>query len=146
MYLNLKKIKFIYPFFLIILLVNFYKTNLVFAGKFYSKLKKTESSEEIFDSSKKEIEILTSQIDDLCHQKNLISQEINKSEKDLLFYSKTQSNKNTNISEKDLIYLKFRIQFLSKKKSLLIKQLNELSLEQINLEIKLRKILYSGKN
>ena len=95
MYLNCKKIKSNFKFYLILvlfiyLLVNFNKTNLVFAGKFYSKIQKTDSSEKMFDSSQKEMEILKFQIDDLSKQKNSILKEIDQLEKNLLYHLKNK--------------------------------------------------------
>ncbi|RAM55449.1 hypothetical protein DH96_02550 [Candidatus Phytoplasma oryzae] len=151
MYLNCKKIKSNFKFYLILvlfiyLLVNFNKTNLVFAGKFYSKIQKTDSSEKMFDSSQKEMEILKFQIDDLSKQKNSILKEIDQLEKNLLYHLKIKSKKNPNESERKSSALKFQIHFLKREKSLLKKQLYKIFLEQIDLEIKLRKILYSFKN
>ncbi|MBS2126629.1 effector protein ['Fragaria x ananassa' phyllody phytoplasma] len=151
MYLTLKKIKFSFKFFLTIiffiyLLLNFNKTNLIFAGKFYSKMEKTDSSEKIFNSSEKKIEILEYQIDNLSKQKNLISQEIKDNLENLLFHLEIQSEKNPNVSERNSIFLKFQIEFLKKNQSDLKKKLCKISLDQIDLKIKLRKILYSCKN
>ncbi|WP_245927107.1 effector protein [Candidatus Phytoplasma oryzae] len=127
--------------------MNFNKTNLVFAGKFYSKIQKTDSSEKMFDSSQKEMEILKFQIDDLSKQKNSILKEIVKLKKELEKYLlQIENQKKPNKSKIDLNYLNFKIYFSKKKESLLKKQLYEISLEQIDLEIKLRKILYSFKN
>lgn len=142
MYLNLKKIKFKTKFYLILflfiyLLVNLHKTNLVFAGKFHSKIKQTDSLEKIFDSSEKEIEILRFKIDNLSKEKSSILEEIDRLEKKLLFHSKIKNN-DFNIEERNSSFLKFQISFLREKRYFLKKQLNEIVLEKIDLEIKLR--------
>lgn len=143
MYLNLKNTKFKNRFFLILFLffcflfINFYKKNLVFAGKFFSKNKKIDSSK----SKKIEVQTLRFQIDDLSRQKDLILEEIDKLEKDLLFYSEEKNNENMNFSKSDLTNLKFKITFLRKKNFLLKTQFHELALEKRHLEMELRKIL-----
>ncbi|WP_244609565.1 effector protein ['Cynodon dactylon' phytoplasma] len=129
------------------MLINYSKSNLIYAGKVYSIFNKSNYSEKEINYSEKEkeIEILTSQIDDLYMQKNSILNEIHKSEKNLLSYLKIQNQTNPNIPEKNLINLKFQIFFLRKKKLLLEKQLEEIYLEKVYLEIKLRRILSSYK-
>ncbi|WP_225885842.1 effector protein ['Fragaria x ananassa' phyllody phytoplasma] len=109
-------------------------------------MEKTDSSEKIFNSSEKKIEILEYQIDNLSKQKNLISQEIKDNLENLLFHLEIQSEKNPNVSERNSIFLKFQIEFLKKNQSDLKKKLCKISLDQIDLKIKLRKILYSCKN
>ncbi|WBL31589.1 hypothetical protein [Candidatus Phytoplasma sacchari] len=95
-------------------------------------MKKTNSLET-------EIQILKNQIDDLSRKKDLILEEINKSEKDLLLYLKEEKNENINFSKSDLTNLKFKIYFLRKKNFLLKTQFHEVALEKRNLEIELRK-------
>lgn len=150
MYLNLKNIKFSFKFYLILflfiyLLANFQKTNLVFAGKFHSKIKQTESLEKIFDSSEKKIEILRFKINDLSKEKSSILKEIDRLEENLLFHLKIQNKNNYNIDERKSIFLKFQISFLKEKKSFLKQKLKEITLEKIDLEIKLIKKINSLK-
>ncbi|KAB8121854.1 effector protein ['Cynodon dactylon' phytoplasma] len=151
MYLNSKKIRlnsvFLFMVLSFFMLINYSKSNLIYAGKVYSIFNKSNYSEKEINYSEKEkeIEILTSQIDDLYMQKNSILNEIHKSEKNLLSYLKIQNQTNPNIPEKNLINLKFQIFFLRKKKLLLEKQLEEIYLEKVYLEIKLRRILSSYK-
>jgi uncharacterized ion transporter superfamily protein YfcC len=144
MYVNLKNIKFISKFYLILfffiyLLFNFHATNLVFAGKFHSKIQQTDSLEKIFNSSGKEIDILRFQIDHLSKEKISILKEIDRLEENLLFHLKIQNKNNYNIEERNSIFLKFQISFVKQKRDLLKKQLKQNVLEQKYLEMKLRK-------
>ncbi|MGM1458864.1 MAG: effector protein [Columbia Basin potato purple top phytoplasma] len=118
---------------------------MVYAGQVYSEIKKTDSSEQLFDSSETQIEFLRSKIDDLSRKRNLILKEINRTEETLSFHLKIRSKKNPNASERNSSFLKFQISFLKEKKSLLKKNLYEINLEQIDLEIQLRKKIYSLK-
>ncbi|WBL31590.1 effector protein [Candidatus Phytoplasma sacchari] len=149
MNLSFRKIRFISIFLFIILLLfvlkNSSTSNSIYAGQVFSEFKKTSSSEKICDSSEKEIEILIFKINDLSKQINLILQNIDRIEKSLLSHLKIQSKNNSNVAERNSSFLKFQISFLKQKKSLLKKQLNEIILEKIDLEIKLRKILYSDQ-
>ncbi|MDV3168058.1 MAG: effector protein [Candidatus Phytoplasma stylosanthis] len=139
----------LFIFFLIFTFMNDLKFNLVLAGQTYSEVKKTDSSKKLFDSSETKIDILREQIDNLSRKKNEILKEINileeklKEEKlKLLFNLKNKNKKNSDFSES---FLKFKISFLKDKLSFLTKSLNEITLEQISLELKLRKKLNSVK-
>lgn len=150
MNLNFKNINytsiFLFIIFLFFIFINYFiKSNLVYAGQVYSEIKKTDSSEQLFDSSETQIEFLRSKIDDLSRKRNLILKEINRTEETLSFHLKIRSKKNPNASERNSSFLKFQISFLKEKKSLLKKNLYEINLEQIDLEIQLRKKIYSLK-
>ncbi|ABC65504.1 hypothetical protein M33023_03500 [Candidatus Phytoplasma asteris] len=144
MNLNLKKVHytsfFLFMIFLLFIFINYsQKSNLVYAGQVYSEIKKTDSSEKLFDSSETKIELLRSQIDDLSRKRNAILKEIARLEETLSFHLEIRNKKNPNTSERNSSFLKFQISFLKDKKSSLKKNLYEITLEQIDLEIKLRK-------
>ncbi|MFW8664664.1 effector protein, partial [Candidatus Phytoplasma citri] len=123
----------------------FIKSNLVYAGQVHSGIKKTDSLEQLFDSSETQIEFLRSKIDNLSIKRNSILKEINKIEESLSFHLKIRSKKNPKNSEINSSSLKFQISFLKEKKSCLKKKLYEINLEQIDLELQLRKKIYSLK-
>lgn len=157
MYLNLKNKKTIFYFiifFLIYLLLNFYKTNLVFAGKYYSKIQKQDSSENSSKNSsenvflleeQQEIDLLTSQVDDLYIQKHNILQEIKKIEAKLSYYFKLQNDKKNNNLKVYSDFLSSQICCFKEQKSDLKKKLHEISLKHIILEIKLKNTFSSHK-
>ncbi|WCA22539.1 effector protein [Candidatus Phytoplasma oryzae] len=138
--INLKfNLIFLFIFFLIFISMNYLKSNLIYAGQIYSNIKLSNSSEKLFDSSEKKIEILRYQIKNLSIKINSTLEEITQLENSILFHLKIKNKNNPNESERNSSFLKFQISFLKNKKSFLKKQLNEMNLEKIDLEIELRK-------
>ncbi|MDV3157447.1 MAG: effector protein [Candidatus Phytoplasma australasiaticum] len=132
----------LYIFFLLLILIHNRKSNLVYAGQTYSEVKKTDSSEILFDSSEKKIEILRTKIDNLSIKKIEISKEIDMLEQALLSNLKIKNKSNINVSQN---FLKFQ-KFLLKNKLCILKQnIHEITLEQIELEYKLKKIILLKK-
>ncbi|MDO8024139.1 MAG: effector protein [Pigeon pea little leaf phytoplasma] len=102
MNLNIKKIQIkkqfnIINLFIIIvtlIFINNRKTYLVYAGSKYSVVKKTNSSEILFDSTETKIEILRAKIDQVLMKRNEVLKEIDSIEKELLSLNLIIKNKN----------------------------------------------------
>ncbi|WP_304513221.1 effector protein [Candidatus Phytoplasma gossypii] len=124
---------------LALIFVNNRKSCIVYAGSNYSAVKRTESSEILFDCSETKIEILREKIDQFSRKKNELLKEIDTVNKELLLLNlRIKNNSNFNISKS---FLKYQISCLKTKKNNLKINLYELHLEQIELELKLRKKL-----
>ncbi|MDO8058045.1 effector protein ['Opuntia sp.' phytoplasma] len=124
---------------LALIFINNRKSYIVYAGSNYSVVKRTESFEILFDCLETKIEILKDKIDQCSKKKNELLKEIDTVNKELLLLNLRIKNKsNFNVSKS---FLKYQISCLKAKKNNLKTNLYELSIEQIELELKLRKKL-----
>ncbi|WP_252861557.1 hypothetical protein [New Jersey aster yellows phytoplasma] len=89
---------------------------MVYAGQVYSEIKKTDSSEKLFDSSETKIELLRSQIDDLSRKRNAILKEIARLEETLSFHLEIRNKKNPNTSERNSSFFKISNIFFKRQK------------------------------
>ncbi|MDV3143766.1 MAG: effector protein [Candidatus Phytoplasma australasiaticum] len=128
--------------FLLLILIHNRKSNLVYAGQIYSEVKKTDSSEILFNASEKKIEILRAKIDKLSIKKTEISKEIDMIKQALSSNLKIKNKSNINVSQN---FLKFQKSLLTNKLYTLKQNINEINLEQIELEYKLKKIILLKK-
>ncbi|MDV3141409.1 MAG: effector protein [Candidatus Phytoplasma australasiaticum] len=101
------------------------KSNLVYAGQIYSEVKKTDSSEILFDASEKKIEILRAKIDNLSIKKTEISKEIDMIKQALLSNLKIKNKYNINFYQN---FLRFKKYLLTNKIYTLIQNINEINL------------------
>ncbi|KXT29235.1 hypothetical protein AXA84_0264 [Candidatus Phytoplasma oryzae] len=126
-------------FFLCFLTI-FLKSNLIFAGKYYSKIQKTDSSDNSIVYLEQKIESLKMKIESLSQEENLFEIELQKS-KEKIFSLKMKINKA--MSNKSLNLLKLQIFNLQEEKIFYQKEIQNIIIQKIELKTELKKILKS---